>query len=79
MKISKEREVKMNKEQVLILKKAKRLPVVRSIAVYDEIQHLSVIKSTGQPVVMTELGTTHSKTNAYPGDDDPDPGAERCY
>ncbi len=69
----------MNKEQVLILKNAKRLPPVKSVAVYDERQHLSVIEATGQPVVMTALGTTHSKTNAYPGDDDPDPGAERCY
>jgi hypothetical protein len=69
----------MNNEKVLILKNAKRLPEVTSVTVYDEEQHLSIIKATGQPVVMTELGTTHSKTNAYPGDDDPDPGAERCY
>ena len=48
---------------------------------YDQAEQLNVqITSVGlQPVTMTELATTSSKTFAEPGDDDPDVDAEKCY
>lgn len=69
----------MKKGKVNVLKNAKLIPTARKTAVYDEDLHLSILATTGEPIVMTTLGITHSKTHAQYGDDDPDPGAERCY
>ena len=69
----------MSKEQAFLLKNAARLPTVECFSIYDEEQQLLVVESTGYPVVLTSMGITHSKTHAHPGDDDPDPGAEKCY
>ena len=72
-------EAHMTKVRAFLLNKAQLIPAVERLAVYDEDQHLSVVESTRQPIVLASLGITHSKTNAYPGDDDPDPGQDRCY
>lgn len=69
----------MKKGKVNLLKYAKLIPTAGNIAVYNEDLHLSVLATTGQPLVETTLGITHSKTHSQHGDDDPDPGSERCY
>lgn len=69
----------MKKEQALLLTKAELIPAAGPLAVYDDARQLLVVEATGEPLVMTSAGVTHSKTSAAPGDDDPDPGQERCY
>lgn len=48
---------------------------------YDSNLNLNVLSKDGiTPVVASgENAPTHSKTEAYPGDDDPDPDQDRCY
>jgi hypothetical protein len=46
---------------------------------YSEDQDLSVDVATGKPFVLSDAAPTYSKTHAWPGDDDPDPGQDRCY
>jgi hypothetical protein len=48
---------------------------------YDsELQLKVVSKDNRTPLVISGMtAPTHSKTLEEPGDDDPDPGQERCY
>jgi hypothetical protein len=48
---------------------------------YDsELQLKVVSKDDRTPLVISGMtAPTHSKTFQAPGDDDPDPGQERCY
>ena len=48
---------------------------------YNSDLQLTVLASDGiTPLVVSgENAPTHSKTMSHPGDDDPDPGQERCY
>ena len=49
---------------------------------YDEDVHLNMDRTHdhAQPLVLTKGGAvTRSKTDAAPGDDDPDIEAEECY
>ncbi len=49
---------------------------------YDEREQLNVLYIAGKPlplVLNASAAWTGSKTEAAPGDDDPDPEAEGCY
>lgn len=58
---------------------------VREVAIntvpvkYCNTRDLSIDEATGKPFVLSQAGPTYSKTAARPGDDDPDPGQDRCY
>lgn len=53
---------------------------VNSIPVkYCHKRDLSIVEATGEPFVLSQAAPTYSKTAARPGDDDPDPGQDRCY
>lgn len=65
-----------------LLDKAVRIPMKESIGEYDSARSLNVTAEHGRQVpVVSVVGAppTHSKTMCAPGDDDPDPGQERCY
>lgn len=69
----------MNRQRAFLMTKAEMIPAVENPSKYKEELDMSVVESTGEPIVLSALGITHSKTEAYPGDDDPDPGKEKCY
>lgn len=47
---------------------------------YDQERSINVLTEDGvTPVVLSEYGITHSKTDSAVGDDDPDPSQDRCY
>jgi hypothetical protein len=65
-----------------LLQKAHDIATVATEAwYYDETLQLSTINDAQEstPVCMTSSVTTGSKTEAAPGDDDPDPDAEFMY
>jgi hypothetical protein len=69
-------------KRVFLLEKAVRLPTKEPIGEYDSTQSLNMTLQNGKQVaVVTVAGAppSFSKTMSRPGDDDPDPGQERCY
>lgn len=66
---------------VFLLTKAIRIVPTGPLGVYDSTAQLTVLASDPQTPMIVAQGTapTQSKTNAWPGDDDPDPARPRCY
>lgn len=48
---------------------------------YNPELHLNTVSKEDQtPLVLSGVSApTHSKTRQHPGDDDPDPGQDKCY
>lgn len=73
---------------VLIMKDSPVFLLSRSIEVtprcseviYDHERHINVLLEDGvTPAVLSQYGTTQSKTDSAVGDDDPDPSSDKCY
>jgi hypothetical protein len=68
-----------NKPVFLLSHSIEIIPSAQKIT-YDQERSLNVLIQDGvTPVVISEYGTTHSKTDSAVGDDDPDPSQDRCY
>lgn len=69
------------KKPVFLISRAITILPKGLVSHYDYNLNLNVLSKDGvTPVVASgENAPTHSKTEAYPGDDDPDPGQDRCY
>jgi len=76
------RNFRNNQKRAYLLHNCVQIPLKERIGEYSYIDSLNTVKQDGVtvPVVTLEgAPSTHSKTAAYPGDDDADPGQERCY
>ena len=72
----------LTSKRAFLLSKAPRLPLQSLGGFYDEDQQLNVVVKRDRifPFVSEDgFGWTESKTEAAPGDDDPDPEDEGCY
>ena len=73
----------MTHKRPFLLARARRLVSLVDISThYDEHQQLNVSYVGGRPHPLASddsAAWTSSKTDAAPGDDDPDPEAEGCY
>jgi hypothetical protein len=68
-----------NKPVFLLLHSIEIAPNGEEIT-YDQERSINVLVKDGvTPVVLSEYGITHSKTDSAIGDDDPDPSQDRCY
>ena len=66
---------------IFLLSKAVVIEATEPECYYSSDLQLNVLASDGvTPLVVSgKNAPTHSKTMSRPGDDDPDPGQERCY
>ena len=73
----------MTHKRPFLLASARRLANAVDISAhYDEHEQVNVSYVGGKPhplVLDASAAWTSSKTEAAPGDDDPDPEAEACY
>ena len=72
----------LTSKRAFLLSKAPRLPLQSPGDFYDEDQQLNVVVRRDRifPFVSeNKFGWTESKTEAAPGDDEPDPEDEGCY
>ena len=69
----------MKGDRPFLMTRARLVPIHEVSSHYDPRRALSVDACTGEPLVLAQSAVTHSKTAARPGDDDPDPGQDRCY
>lgn len=73
----------MTHKRPFLLATARRLVCAENVpALYDEHEQVNVSFVGGRPyplVLDASAAWTSSKTEAAPGDDDPDPEAEGCY
>lgn len=70
-----------NKKSIFLISKAVTVEPSGVDCHYDSDLQLNVLDSDGiTPLVDSSRNQpTMSKTQALPGDDDPDPGQDRCY
>lgn len=71
----------MNDKQVFLISCAQAITLTEAEALYNSALQINVLSTDNQtPAVLAgQSAPTHSKTNQFPGDDDPDPGQDRCY
>lgn len=59
-----------------------KVPIQNPEGEYSLMDSVTVVDKGGVRTPLVEMKgapSTHSKTFAHPGDDDPEPGQERCY
>ena len=70
----------MKNNPVFLLSRSIEIMPSGPAIIYDQEQSINVLVEDGTtPAVISEYGTTRSKTDSAVGDDDPDPGQDRCY
>jgi hypothetical protein len=71
----------ITKKKTFLISHAVKVEMKPPKGVYSPDLQLNVVSLTDQTPLVALNGAppTHSKTAAWPGDDDPDPGNDSCY
>jgi hypothetical protein len=70
-----------NQKGTFLVSKSVKVETKDPIGIYDPKLQVNVVSLVDRtPLILSEAAPpTHSKTEARPGDDDPDPGYDLCY